>query len=52
MDGVPMVTQCSILEGDTFRYDFTAKNEGTHYWHSHDGMQGFFSGGTQGYAYP
>ena len=37
MDGVPMVTQCSILEGDVFRYDFLANNEGTHYWHSHDG---------------
>ncbi|XP_069677181.1 uncharacterized protein [Periplaneta americana] len=39
MDGVPMLTQCAILEGDTFRYDFVASNEGTHYWHSHDGMQ-------------
>ena len=37
MDGVPMVTQCSILEGDVFRYDYMANNEGTHYWHSHDG---------------
>jgi FtsP/CotA-like multicopper oxidase with cupredoxin domain len=37
MDGVPMVTQCAILEGDVFRYDFLANNEGTHYWHSHDG---------------
>ncbi|PNF18423.1 hypothetical protein B7P43_G09045 [Cryptotermes secundus] len=39
MDGVPMVTQCSIHEGDAFRYDFYAANEGTHYWHSHDGLQ-------------
>jgi hypothetical protein len=38
MDGVPMVTQCSIREGNVFRYDFNASNEGTHYWHSHDGM--------------
>ena len=37
MDGVPMATQCSILEGDVFRYDFFANNEGTLYWHSHDG---------------
>jgi hypothetical protein len=37
MDGVPMVTQCTIHEGDTFRYDFIANNEGTHFWHSHDG---------------
>nr|ACX54563.1 laccase 15 [Reticulitermes flavipes] len=39
MDGVPMVTQCTIHEGDTFRYDFIANNEGTHFWHSHDGLQ-------------
>jgi FtsP/CotA-like multicopper oxidase with cupredoxin domain len=37
MDGVPMLTQCSIYESDTFRYDFIANNEGTHFWHSHDG---------------
>jgi FtsP/CotA-like multicopper oxidase with cupredoxin domain len=37
MDGVPMLTQCSIHESDTFRYDFIANNEGTHFWHSHDG---------------
>ena len=37
MDGVPMVTQCAIHESDTFRYDFIANNEGTHFWHSHDG---------------
>lgn len=39
MDGVPMVTQCPIHQGDVFRYDFLANNEGTHYWHSHDGLQ-------------
>ncbi|XP_069675378.1 uncharacterized protein [Periplaneta americana] len=39
MDGVPMITQCSINEGTSFRYDFRANNEGTHYWHSHDGLQ-------------
>lgn len=37
MDGVPMVTQCSIHESDIFRYDFYANNEGTHFYHSHDG---------------
>ena len=37
MDGVPMVTQCAIREGTTFRYDFIAGNEGTHFYHSHDG---------------
>ncbi|KDR11749.1 laccase-1-like isoform X2 [Zootermopsis nevadensis] len=39
MDGVPMVTQCPINEGQIFRYDFVAKNAGTHFWHSHDGLQ-------------
>ncbi|PSN35801.1 hypothetical protein C0J52_21815 [Blattella germanica] len=39
MDGVPMVTQCPIMEGQTFRYDFRANNSGTHFWHSHDGLQ-------------
>jgi FtsP/CotA-like multicopper oxidase with cupredoxin domain len=37
MDGVPMITQCSIHEGETFRYDFYADNAGTFFWHSHDG---------------
>ncbi|KDR11747.1 laccase-2-like isoform X2 [Zootermopsis nevadensis] len=39
MDGVPMLTQCTIHESNTFRYDFIANNEGTHFWHSHDGLQ-------------
>ncbi|PNF18421.1 Laccase [Cryptotermes secundus] len=39
MDGVPMVTQCSIYESTTFRYDFYANNEGTHFYHSHDGLE-------------
>lgn len=38
-DGVPMVTQCPINEGATFRYDFYANNPGTFYYHSHDGLQ-------------
>ena len=37
MDGVPMVTQCSIMSEQTFRYDFTANNSGTYFWHSHEG---------------
>ncbi|XP_069675349.1 uncharacterized protein [Periplaneta americana] len=39
MDGVPSITQCSINEGQSFRYDFQVDNEGTHFWHSHDGFQ-------------
>ncbi|CAH1282323.1 unnamed protein product [Diabrotica balteata] len=39
MDGVPFVTQCPILPQDTFRYTFKAAQAGTHFWHSHIGMQ-------------
>lgn len=39
MDGAPMITQCSILSDQTFRYDFIASNSGTFFWHSHDGLQ-------------
>lgn len=39
MDGVPMITQCPIPPHTTFRYTFTADHEGTHWWHSHSGMQ-------------
>nr|AAN17506.1 laccase 1 [Manduca sexta] len=39
MDGTPYVTQCPILPETTFRYQFTARHSGTHFWHSHSGMQ-------------
>lgn len=39
MDGVPFITQCPIPPHTTFRYTFTADHEGTHWWHSHIGMQ-------------
>ncbi|XP_035778845.1 uncharacterized protein LOC118459510 isoform X1 [Anopheles albimanus] len=39
MDGVPHVSQCPISPGTTFRYTFLADNPGTHFWHSHTGMQ-------------
>lgn len=39
MDGVPFVTQCPIQPGGTFRYTFKAMQSGTHFWHSHIGMQ-------------
>ncbi|KAJ1528150.1 hypothetical protein ONE63_008064 [Megalurothrips usitatus] len=38
-DGVPYVTQCPIHEGNTFRYQMEATNEGTHFWHAHTGLQ-------------
>uniref|UniRef100_A0A1I8QBH6 Uncharacterized protein n=1 Tax=Stomoxys calcitrans TaxID=35570 RepID=A0A1I8QBH6_STOCA len=39
MDGVPHITQCPISPHTTFRYMFKAENSGTHFWHSHTGMQ-------------
>lgn len=39
MGGVPMVTQCPILSGNKFRYGFRAEQSGTHFWHSHTGVQ-------------
>ncbi|XP_072946321.1 uncharacterized protein [Epargyreus clarus] len=39
MDGTPYVTQCPILPESTFRYQFNASHSGTHFWHSHSGMQ-------------
>lgn len=37
MDGVPYVTQCPIMPGATFRYNYIANTVGTHFWHSHSG---------------
>ncbi|XP_058056326.1 uncharacterized protein LOC131207717 [Anopheles bellator] len=39
MDGVPMVTQCPIAQGTTFRYRFRAAEAGTQFYHSHAGFQ-------------
>ncbi|KAK3579380.1 hypothetical protein CHS0354_029682 [Potamilus streckersoni] len=39
MDGVPFVTQCPILPGQTFTYKFKAEPRGTHWYHSHVGTQ-------------
>ncbi|XP_015523929.1 laccase-4 isoform X1 [Neodiprion lecontei] len=38
-DGVPFVTQCPIADGNSFRYQWLAGNEGTHFWHAHHGSQ-------------
>ncbi|CAB0032828.1 unnamed protein product [Trichogramma brassicae] len=37
MDGVPFVSQCPILPGQTFQYIFNATEAGTYFWHSHIG---------------
>jgi FtsP/CotA-like multicopper oxidase with cupredoxin domain len=35
MDGVPYITQPPIKPGETFTYEFAAKNSGSHMYHSH-----------------
>ncbi|HMO59908.1 MAG TPA: copper oxidase [Roseiflexaceae bacterium] len=35
MDGVPFITQPPIRPGETFTYEFVAKNPGSHMYHSH-----------------
>jgi manganese oxidase len=35
MDGVPFITQPPIKPGQTFTYEFTAPNPGSHMYHSH-----------------
>jgi FtsP/CotA-like multicopper oxidase with cupredoxin domain len=35
MDGVPFVTQPPIKPGESFTYEFTVKNPGSHMYHSH-----------------
>ncbi len=35
MDGVPFVTQPPIKTGETFPYEFVARNPGSHMYHSH-----------------
>ncbi|XP_072013206.1 uncharacterized protein [Amphiura filiformis] len=39
MDGTSMITQCPIPSFASFTYNFTAAPYGTHWWHSHAGMQ-------------
>lgn len=35
MDGVPGLTQSAVLPGETFSYEFTVRNAGSHMYHSH-----------------
>lgn len=39
MDGAPPVTQRPVAPGETFSYRFVAPNPGTHFFHSHVGLQ-------------
>jgi len=38
-DGVPGLTQCPILPGQSFRYKFIANPGGTHWYHAHAAFQ-------------
>ena len=35
MDGVPDITQAAVKPGESFAYEFTAKNPGTFFYHCH-----------------
>jgi FtsP/CotA-like multicopper oxidase with cupredoxin domain len=35
MDGVPGITQPALLPGESFTYEFTVRNAGSHMYHSH-----------------
>ena len=39
MDGVPGITQDPIPSGEKFRYEFTAPDPGTYFYHPHSGVQ-------------
>ncbi|XP_069100902.1 uncharacterized protein [Argopecten irradians] len=39
MDGVAYITQCPIMPGQSFRYEFKATPKGTYWYHSHIGSQ-------------
>ena len=38
-DGVPMLSQAPLKPGESFDYDFVNKRSGTHWMHSHVGLQ-------------
>jgi FtsP/CotA-like multicopper oxidase with cupredoxin domain len=45
MDGVPFITQAPIKPGASFTYEFTAKNPGSHMYHSHHNSTEQVTGG-------
>lgn len=47
-DGVPYITQPPIKPGETFTYEFTAANAGTHMYHSHHNAVAQVTGGQLG----
>lgn len=47
-DGVPYITQDPIYPGETFTYEFTTKNSGTHAYHPHMNSQHQTNNGMYG----
>jgi manganese oxidase len=35
MDGVPVISQDAVMPGESFTYEFTVRNAGSHMYHSH-----------------
>jgi uncharacterized cupredoxin-like copper-binding protein len=35
VDGVPVITQPAVMPGETYTYEFTVRNAGSHMYHSH-----------------
>jgi FtsP/CotA-like multicopper oxidase with cupredoxin domain len=35
MDGVPVISQPAVMPGESFTYEFTLRNSGSHMYHSH-----------------
>ena len=35
MDGVPVISQPAVMPGETFTYEYTVRNAGSHMYHSH-----------------
>lgn len=35
MDGVPVISQPAVMPGETFTYEYTIRNAGSHMYHSH-----------------
>src|SRR5207247_6657581 len=48
MDGVAGLTQKNIKPGETFRYEFTLRQHGTHMYHSHSDEMTQMALGTMG----
>jgi FtsP/CotA-like multicopper oxidase with cupredoxin domain len=48
MDGVPFVTQNPVKPGETFTYEFTIRNSGSHMYHTHHNSAEQTTGGLLG----